>query len=369
MATITYTATSDSITFSLEPTEAIPGKNPALSALYYIDGSLAGSTEGVYDTPIITTVTGLTPGTTYAVDWVFLADNAVIGQGTTTATTEAAPVPYSLSIGTITDTSVQLTLTLGESFSSSTSLLLSALVGSSGMSAATTIPAGSVAGDQITATVNGLTPSQTYSSDARFTSPTTGSKVVTGPSFTTRSTTYNDPRTATEWQWEDLADRVQSKAEIGTVLSTPSSTAYVGTNNIAANAVTTAKIADSAVTASKIDFVSSNFPVAETDAVVGYSATVHLARVANMVFASSGTQVKNFQSAHTRSALSETIPSGYRPATTGFMVAPCQDFGATNAQVSWEIDSNGAMFLSNSSGNNTRINIGGCWVTNDDWPS
>lgn len=99
MATITYTATSDSITFSLEPTEAIPGKNPALSALYYIDGSLAGSTEGVYDTPIITTITGLTPGTTYAVDWVFLADNAVIGQGTTTATT--------LSDGPITATQAQ----------------------------------------------------------------------------------------------------------------------------------------------------------------------------------------------------------------------------------------------------------------------
>lgn len=87
MATITYTATSDSVTFSLEPTEAIPGKNPALSALYYIDGDLAGSTEGVYDTPIITTITGLTTETTYTVDWVFLADSAVIGQGTTTATT------------------------------------------------------------------------------------------------------------------------------------------------------------------------------------------------------------------------------------------------------------------------------------------
>ena len=63
-----------------------------------------------------------------------------------------------------------------------------------------------------------------------------------------------DPKIATQGQWEDLADRVQSKAEIGTVLSTPSNAAYVDTNNIVNAAVTTSKIADGAVTADKIDF-------------------------------------------------------------------------------------------------------------------
>lgn len=87
MATITYTATSDSITFSLEPTEAIPGKNPSLDATYFLDGSLVGSTEGVHDTPIITTITGLAAGTTYTFDWAFSADDDVIEYGTTTATT------------------------------------------------------------------------------------------------------------------------------------------------------------------------------------------------------------------------------------------------------------------------------------------
>lgn len=61
-----------------------------------------------------------------------------------------------------------------------------------------------------------------------------------------------DPRTATQGQWENLADRVQSKAEIGSVLSTPSNVAYVGTNNIVDAAVTTAKISNGSVTADKI---------------------------------------------------------------------------------------------------------------------
>lgn len=62
-----------------------------------------------------------------------------------------------------------------------------------------------------------------------------------------------DPRTATQGQWENLADRVQSKAEIGSVLSTPSNVAYVGTNNIVDAAVTTAKISNGAVTEDKIN--------------------------------------------------------------------------------------------------------------------
>lgn len=58
-----------------------------------------------------------------------------------------------------------------------------------------------------------------------------------------------DPKIAAQGQWEDLADRVQSKAEIGSVLSTPSDVAYVGTNNIV----------DGAVTENKIDFSTLDF--------------------------------------------------------------------------------------------------------------
>lgn len=56
-----------------------------------------------------------------------------------------------------------------------------------------------------------------------------------------------DPKTATQGQWEDLADRVQSKAEIGTVLSTPSSVVFVQTANIANGAVTKDKLAISSI--------------------------------------------------------------------------------------------------------------------------
>ena len=56
-----------------------------------------------------------------------------------------------------------------------------------------------------------------------------------------------DPKTATQGQWEDLADRVQSKAQIGTVLSTPSSTVFVQTANIADGAITSSKLAVSSI--------------------------------------------------------------------------------------------------------------------------
>jgi len=80
-----------------------------------------------------------------------------------------------------------------------------------------------------------------------------------------------DPKTATQGQWEDLADRVQSKAEIGTVLSTPSSTVFVQTANIADGAITTDKIAGTAVTASNIDFstLGGNYSTTEQD--TGYT--------------------------------------------------------------------------------------------------
>ena len=80
-----------------------------------------------------------------------------------------------------------------------------------------------------------------------------------------------DPKIATQGQWEDLADRVQSKAEIGSVLSTPSNVAYVDTNNIVDAAVTTSKVADGAVTAEKIDTTTLNggesFTISESKSV------------------------------------------------------------------------------------------------------
>lgn len=61
-----------------------------------------------------------------------------------------------------------------------------------------------------------------------------------------------DPKTATEGQWQDLANRVQSKAEIGTVLSTPSSVAYVDTANLVDESVTAEKLGLSYSTSEQI---------------------------------------------------------------------------------------------------------------------
>lgn len=61
-----------------------------------------------------------------------------------------------------------------------------------------------------------------------------------------------DPKTATEGQWQDLANRVQSKAEIGTVLSAPSSVAYVDTANLVDESVTAEKLGLSYSTSEQI---------------------------------------------------------------------------------------------------------------------
>ena len=59
---------------------------------------------------------------------------------------------------------------------------------------------------------------------------------------TTKATGYDTPRTATQEQWEDLADRVNARAIIASSITPPTSLEFVGTNNISNGAVTPAKI-------------------------------------------------------------------------------------------------------------------------------
>lgn len=59
---------------------------------------------------------------------------------------------------------------------------------------------------------------------------------------TTKATGYDTPRTATQDQWEDLADRVNARPIIGTVVSQPTAVAYVATANIVNGAVTPTKL-------------------------------------------------------------------------------------------------------------------------------
>ena len=121
--------------------------------------------------------------------------------------------------------------------------------GSTVYSTTVTIPDGATTGDRIHTPVSSLTASTTY----YVATTISGGVIAADLTFTTRNTGYDTvPKVATQGQWEDLADKVQSKAEIGSVLSTPSNVAYVGTNNIV----------DGAVTADKIDFAT--FPIPQS---------------------------------------------------------------------------------------------------------
>lgn len=77
---------------------------------------------------------------------------------------------------------------------------------------------------------------------------------------------------------------------IDNVLSTPSSVAYVATDNIQTGAITTPKIADGAVTSDKIDFATLTFPATLTVG-DGTSTTVNVNAIdlGNNIYLLSGT--------------------------------------------------------------------------------
>lgn len=154
---------------------------------------------------------------------------------------------FTLSTSNLTDTSTSIVMTLTSDYSTSQSVSMSVQEGGSSgstvYSTTVTIPAGATTGDRIHTPVSSLTASTTY----YVATTISGGVIAADLTFTTRDTGYDTvPKVATQGQWEDLADRVQSKAEIGSVLSTPSNVAYVGTDNII----------DGAVTADKIDFTT-----------------------------------------------------------------------------------------------------------------
>lgn len=155
---------------------------------------------------------------------------------------------FTLSISNLTDTSASIVMTLTSDYSTSQSVSMSVQEGGSSgstvYSTTVTIPDGATTGDKIRTTISSLTASTTY----YVATTISGGVIVEDLTFTTRDAGYDAvPKVATQGQWEDLADRVQSKAEIGSVLSTPSNVEYVGTNNIVDGAVTIDKLASSVI--------------------------------------------------------------------------------------------------------------------------
>lgn len=118
---------------------------------------------------------------------------------------------HQLTIGTVTDTTVDMILTLDDTFASDTTATFTAYVsGGQPVSDNATIPAGSAPGDTIEKTLTGLTPSTTYTAAANIAGfvPT-----IPGGTFTTEPIGYNNPKVATQDQWQDLASRVKAKAD------------------------------------------------------------------------------------------------------------------------------------------------------------
>lgn len=146
----------------------------------------------------------------------------------------------------VTDTTIELVLTLDAATTTATSVTFS--LADTQISETVTIPTGSSAGDEITGIMSGLTPSTTYHPlITNITGP--DSPYALAPfspeGVTTKATGYNDPRTATQEQWEDLAARVKAK-------------------------VNTAKIENKAVTTEKINWDSVK---SRTPFIVNLSAT------------------------------------------------------------------------------------------------
>lgn len=93
----------------------------------------------------------------------------------------------------------------------------------------------------------------------------------------------------------------------------------INTANIADGAITTPKIADNAVTSSKIDFttapLSSSYKTSTVS--IGYSITVYLYRIGNLVMAVINNPVSStLPNDADNVTISNPIPNGYKPIWT-----------------------------------------------------
>ena len=148
-----------------------------------------------------------------------------------------AYLPGTITVSNITDVGATITVTMVDATVSDypVSFSLSA-AGQTTTTPTVTVPSGETVG---TTALTGLVASTTYTLTAN-------SGMAPGPdsqTFTTKATGYNVPRTATQEQWEDLADKVDEKAKISEVLSEPTGIEFVSTSNILDGAVTKDKIA------------------------------------------------------------------------------------------------------------------------------
>ena len=137
-----------------------------------------------------------------------------------------AYLPGTITVSDITDVGATITVTMVDATVSdySVSFSLSA-TGQTTTNPTVTVPLGEKVG---TTNLTGLVASTTYTLAA-------SSSMSPGPTsqtFTTQATGYNDPRTATQSQWEDLINRVKNSTTVTMTTTDPGEGASIGANEL-----------------------------------------------------------------------------------------------------------------------------------------
>lgn len=114
---------------------------------------------------------------------------------------------YSLTVSNITDTSVSITLTHDSGSDPVDEEVVIIKQGATEIARQTANMPTGAAGDTDTLEFTSLIASTTYTAEL-----SSGDGSASPVSFTTKATGYNDPKMATQEQWEDLADKIQAKA-------------------------------------------------------------------------------------------------------------------------------------------------------------
>ena len=196
------------------------------------------------------------------------------------------------------------------------------------------------------------------------------------------------PKVATQWQWEDLATRVKNAGKSTITMtntdpgegSTLAEGEYIGvygdaglvqTDDIAASAVTSAKIADKAVTSDKIDFTTINKAtssnIASATATFGFGTSFLVYHFGNIVFTNVELSNKtNWYATTGWASLTEIFPKGFRPhETVSLNLAPTEGTGV----VGIKLNSDGTQYFNTQRADTMYFRLSAMWITADDWPS
>ena len=118
---------------------------------------------------------------------------------------------FSLTKKSATDTSLVIEVTTLPTGGEGVSLVVAAELNASVVSSTTVTTA--LEGQSVDATITGLSASTEYT----ITAKESGTAAATSITATTKAAGYDDPKTATQEQWENLADRIKAKADTSTV--------------------------------------------------------------------------------------------------------------------------------------------------------